>query len=136
MSPRRQGFTSDPEDGDRRNDEIFDGTGMQGKRSLANTLGAMIRPEGAVFAKIETADKGLMENKEAADWLADSTERMDEAIRDPRARLRQAAGEVDDDLVAFGTGIMFMGRSIRNSHLLFQSLYLGHRTLYGVTRGI
>lgn len=125
MSPRRQGFVSDPQEGDRRNDEIFDGTGMQAKRSLANTLGAMIRPEGEFFARIKTEDDRLERDEQAAMWLEDASERMDAAIRNPRARLRQAAGEVDEDLVALGTGVMFIGRSNKNSHLLFQSLYLG-----------
>jgi len=126
LSPRRQGFTTIPEDGDRRNDEIFDGTGMQAKRSLANTLGVMIRPEGEVFAKVKAEDDSLENNDDAKKWLADSTERLDTAIRNPKARLRQAAGEVDDDLVALGTGVMFMGESQIGDHLLFQSLYLGN----------
>ena len=125
LSPRRQGFTSDPQDGDRRNDEIFDGTGMQGKRSLASTLGSMIRPEGAVFAKVEMEDDSINSDEQAGLWLADTTERLDAEIRNPMARLRQAAGEVDDDLVALGTGVMSMGLSRSGEHLIYQSLWLG-----------
>ena len=44
MLTRREGFRATTQDGDSRNDDIYDGTPMQGARSLANTTGAMIRP--------------------------------------------------------------------------------------------
>jgi len=46
MHPRRQGFSTTTVDGDMRTEDIYDGTPMQAARSLANTVGAMIRPEG------------------------------------------------------------------------------------------
>lgn len=124
MLTRREGFTSTTVDGDIRNEDIYDGTPMQGARSLANTTGAMIRPEGEVFVRVGVQDDKVSENEEAAIWLADATERLDLAIRNPKARFRQATGEVDKDLVVFGTGILFAGLAQSREHLLFKSIHL------------
>ena len=44
--PRRMGFTSTVIEGERRTDDIYDGTPMQAARSLANAIGGMMRPSG------------------------------------------------------------------------------------------
>ena len=124
MLTRREGFTSTLVDGDQRNDDIYDGTPMQGARSLANTTGAMIRPEGEVFTTIKIENKDIGEQEEAAVWLADATERMDNAIRSPKARFRQTTGEIDLDLVVFGTGILSTMLSQSRENLIFQGTHL------------
>ncbi|KKK57764.1 hypothetical protein LCGC14_3051200, partial [marine sediment metagenome] len=45
--------TTVPE-GDRRTEDIFDGTPMQAARGLGNTLGSMLRPEGEDWHRIRT----------------------------------------------------------------------------------
>ena len=97
---------------------------MQGARSLANTIGAMIRPEGEVFTTIRTEDDRLEKDEAAAEWLAMATEINDANIRNPRARMRQATGEVDRDLVVFGTGYLFTGLALSREHLHFHSMHL------------
>ena len=124
LLPRRQGFMSKLGEGDQRVDSIYDGTPMQGARSLANTVGAMIRPEGQDLTVIRTENDQLSQIGEVQDWLGRATENLNEAIRDPRARFRQATGEVDLDLVVLGTGILYLGLGTDQDHLLFQSVHL------------
>jgi hypothetical protein len=124
LLPRRQGFMETLQAGDQRVDNIYDGTPMQGARSLANTVGAMIRPEGQDLTVIRTEDDQLSQIGEVQDWLGRATENLNEAIRDPRARFRQATGEVDLDLVVLGTGILYLGLGTDQDHLLFQSVHL------------
>ena len=124
LLPRRQGFTRTNQDGEQRVDGVYDGTPMQGARSLANTVGAMIRPEGQDLTTIRTEDDSLSQQGEVQDWLGRSTEILNESIRDPRARFRQATGEVDLDLVVLGTGILYLGMGASQDHLLFQSVHL------------
>jgi hypothetical protein len=123
MLTRRGGFRETTVDGDTRNDDIFDGTPMQGARSLANTTGAMIRPEGEVFTTIKLENENELD-EEGNKWLADSTQRFDTAVRAPITRFRQSTGEVDLDLVVFGTGILFNGLSNDRQNLLFKSVHL------------
>ena len=121
---RRQGFVTHTEDGDNRTDDIFDGTGIQAARSLANTVGSMIRPEGQIFARIRAEDHNLEREDENAFWLADTTERFNRALKNPKSRFRQATGECDMDLVVFGTGVLYSGLSNSKDHLIFQSVHL------------
>ncbi len=124
MLTRREGFVSTTVDGDMRNEDIFDGTPMQGARSLANTTGAMIRPEGEVFTTVKTENKEDVQDDAAAEWLDDTTNRLDVNIRAPITRFRQSTGEVDLDLVVFGTGIIFNGISNNRQNLIFKSVHL------------
>ena len=124
LLPRRQGFMRTTQEGEQRVDGVYDGTPMQGARSLANTVGAMIRPEGQDLTTIRTEDDKLAQQGEVQDWLGRSTEILNESIRDPRARFRQATGEVDLDLVVLGTGILYLGMGATQDHLLFQSVHL------------
>lgn len=124
MYTRREGFRQSQTPGSSRTEDIFDGTPMQGARSLANTVGSMLRPEGEVLMKVTSENKQIAENGEAAAWLADATRRLDSAMRNPKARFRQATGEIDLDLVVLGTGVMFVGLNQTREHLIFKSHHL------------
>lgn len=124
MLTRRQGFRQSTIDGDMQNEDIYDGTPMQGARSLANTTGAMIRPEGEVLQKIALEDDKDAPDDAASDWLADTTNRLDTGMRSPITRFRQSVGEVDLDLVVFGTGIIFNGLASNRQNLMFKSVHL------------
>lgn len=130
MLPRRMGFTTTVIDGQRRTDDIFDGTPMQAARGLANAIGGMMRPQGIPEIKMETDDDALNNTGEAQDWLSDSKDRLSNAFSNPKARYLQAAPEVDQDLVVFGTAIEFVGEGRSKNHLLFQTLHLKDATPY------
>ena len=124
LLPTRQGFTQSVVDGDYRMEGIFDGTPMQAARSLANTVGAMIRPEGQTLAEVKAQDDTLNQQGEVQEWMGRATEILDSHIRNPLARFRQATGEVDLDLVVMGTGILFVGLAKSQENLLYQSVHL------------
>lgn len=119
MLPRRLGFTTSPVNGDRRTEELYDGTPMQAARGLANAIGGMLRRDKWFHLKTEDAS-----SDEAKAWIADTEQRMRDALENTKARFRQATGECDLDLVVFGTAEMFIGESRRLGNLLFQSLHL------------
>lgn len=122
MLPRRLGFVTQTTPGEKRVDDIYDGTGMQAARGLANTLGTMMRDGQFFFIRAgEDADEST---DEARDWLADSEIRLREALESPRSRFRQATGEADLDLVVFGTAILFEAEAPALNELLFQSVHL------------
>ena len=120
--PRRLGFVTQTSEGDRRTDDIFDGTPMQAARALANALGAMLRPEGEKWHKIRAVEDIDESTDEAGDWFADTDERMRDAFENPKSRMRQSLGEADSDLVVLGTAAVFTGQT--DSNLLFQTLHL------------
>lgn len=117
MVPRRLGFVTQTEEGDRRSEEIFDGTAIQASRGLANAVGAFLREDPWFFIKASGAVDG-----EGEEWLDDTETRLRDALDNPAARFRQAVGEADLDVVVFGTACVFIGEGATN--LLFQSLHL------------
>jgi hypothetical protein len=124
MLPRRMGFTTTPVEGERRTDDIYDGTPMQAARGLANAIGGMMRPSGIPQIQMRADDDALNNIGEVKDWLADSTDRFLNAYSNPKARYLQVAPEIDQDLVVFGTAVEFIGENKNRNNLLFQSLHL------------
>jgi|TARA_R100000093_G_C1944203_1_gene73511 hypothetical protein len=124
MLPRRAGFTQAVIPGESRTEEIFDGTPMQSARSLGHHMGFWLRPESSEWYFIK-ADDDFLNGVESVDiWLDNAKQTLDQALTNPKARFRQSTGEMDLDLVVFGTGIMFIGEGKNLNHLIFQSLHL------------
>jgi hypothetical protein len=119
MVPRRLGFVTQVEEGDRRTDDIYDGTAIQAARGLANALGTFLRPEGEQWFFIKAV--GAIDG-EGEEWLNAVEGLMMEALDNPKARFRQATGEADLDVVVFGTAVVFEGENQNN--LIFQTLHL------------
>ena len=124
MLIRRLGFVTDTQPGDRRLDDIFDGTAMQSARGLANVVGSQLRPEGEPWFFLKTADDSDSATGEAKDWLANAETTLRDDFDDPRSRFRQATGESDQDLVVLGTAMKFVGENVGKGHLTFQSIWL------------
>ena len=124
MLPRRMGFISTTIEGERRTDDIFDGTPMQAARSLANAVGGFMRPNGLPQVEMIVDDDALNNIGEVQEWLADSEQRLSNAFNNPKARYRQTSSEYDQDIVVFGTAVEFVGESPKRNHLQFQSLHL------------
>lgn len=127
FAPRQMGFTSGQTEGGRRTGEIYDGAPMQAARGLANAIGGLLRPEGQKAFSIKAVDDDIDEMDEAKDWLAETTERLDNAIKSPRARARQALGETDFTLVVFGEAPLYVGDGL--DHLVFQTSPLRNTTV-------
>lgn len=122
LLPRRSGFTDFNVDGERLQDEIFDNTGQQAARGLANTIGTILRPERFFFIRAE--DDDLNESDEALFWMAGVEEKMFRAFENPRSRFKQALAEADLDLVTFGTATVFIGEQQNLRGLAFHTLHL------------
>ena len=130
MLPRRLGFTATTIEGERRTEDIFDSTPMQAARGLANAVGGLLRPDGLPEVKIRASDDRIDNSEEAMLWLEDARNRLRNSFNNPKARFRQASGEIDQDLVVFGTAVMFVGEAASKQHLLFQSLHLKDSTVF------
>lgn len=124
MIPRLLGFTETYVTGESRMDEIFDGTPMRAARGLAHSIGALMRPEGEKWFFIRAGEDVDQRDREARTWLEDAETRLRDAFDNPRARMRQACGEVDLGLVVFGTAPLFVGEARGLNRLSFRALAL------------
>lgn len=122
MAPRLQGFTSQPQDGDRRNEEIFDSTPLISARSLGNAIGSLLFTSD--FFDVGT-EKTIEENdREARIWFEEAKRIQLKAMENPEARFRQTLGETDFGLVTVGTAPFFIGLDSTSSRLSYQSILL------------
>jgi hypothetical protein len=126
MLPKRADFTVTEEPGSRRQGGTvrYDGTPLLGARNLASAIDGLIKPKSEQWFNVLTEDPLLNETDEVKAWLADTEERMFRAMYSRRARFLQATGEVDLDLVVFGTGVLFTGVNKFLDKLLFKSFHL------------
>lgn len=124
MAPRLEGFISAPLDGDRRTEEIFDNTPLIAARSLGNAIGSLLFPEGTDWFFIGTEDGIEDEDHDAELWMQEAERRTRKAMENPQARFKQTVGETNFGLVTVGTGPFFIGMSVEETRLSYQSMLL------------
>ena len=124
MLPRRASFTTEGQAGAKRTEKIFDGTPMLARRGLAAAIDGLLKPKSTRWFRIKPEDEALDAQDEVRAWLDRAEERLFAALYNPRARFVQRSGEVDDDLVTFGTGVLYIGESRSLDRLAFRSSHL------------
>ena len=124
MLPKRADFTVQEAKGSRRSMVRYDGTPILAARNLASAIDGLLKPKTERWFAIKLQQFELNESDEVKAWLTDTEDRMFAAIYNRRARFLQATGEVDLDLVVFGTGVLFVGLNENMTKLLFRSEHL------------
>tara|TARA_R110002153_G_scaffold50292_2_gene141552 strand:- start:3864 stop:5552 length:1689 start_codon:yes stop_codon:yes gene_type:complete len=132
LAPERVGFvsnlTSEGSTNVKRESKIYDTTPLMAKRSLVNAIGGMLRPKSAAPGKwfdITPEDDTILDKDKAAkEWVEFAEDRLWKALYNPKAQFIQATGEVDDDLITFGTGAGFLGMRRDKKGFLFRSFHL------------
>lgn len=105
------GMTHGGAAGSRRNRRIYDSTPMLARRSLSAALDSLLKPKTQQWFNIRPRDPALAEDDAVKRWVEAAEERLFEAIYDREAGFVRASREIDDDLVTFGTGVLFIGEN-------------------------
>ena len=126
MIPRRADFTNRYRaPGEQRRDRIYESTAVRalvrGASGLHNTLTSSTVP----WFALETEDRELMQNRQVQLWLEDATRRCNSVFNAPRSMFHQSAHEYYLDLLAFGTGVMYVTQE-PGMGPVFKSYFLGH----------
>ena len=126
MIPRRADFTNRYRaPGEQRRDRIYESTAVRalvrGASGLHNTLTSSTVP----WFALETEDRDLMKNRQVQLWLEDATRRCNSVFNAPRSGFHQSAHEYYLDLLAFGTGVMYVTQEPMMGPV-FKSYFLGH----------
>lgn len=122
--PNRMGFTTQQTEGAPRTEAKFDSTGMLAHRDLKTALSAMIMPRFEKWLFIRPNDERLRDDDDVLIWCEIVEAALWNAIYDPRAQFLRFSGEVDDDLIAFGQGHLYIAENSRRDGLLFRSWHL------------
>ena len=126
MSPERCGFTNS-DSYTRRQTRIYDTTPVIAKRGLVNAISGMLRPKttsSGYWYNIVPEDDKLLEDNEVKAWLDQAEEILWKHLYNPASNFISTTGEVDDDLVTFGTGCGFIGLRPDMSGLQFKAFHL------------
>jgi len=137
LLPRAADFTSEHTPGDRRMTGIYDGHPMAVRRELVASIDSMLKPKTSRWFDIKV--KGLED-----DEIDDDAKRWLEAARDclwthlyaRRAQFIAASGQVDDELITFGTGCLHIGERADKSGLCFRSIPLRDVVIYEDADGV
>lgn len=124
LLPNKADFTRAKREGRPRTDIIYDGTPRLAARGLATTIDGLMKPKTARWFNITLSDREVAEIDEVKLWLEHVADRMWQAIYRKSARFTQRSAEVDESLVVFGTGSLFIGETQNKSGLLFRSFHL------------
>lgn len=124
LLPKRADITTGTVNGeDRVSPVIFDAAPMRARRGLATALDGLLKPKTTKWFSIRTQDDDINDDDEAKRWMEIVEERMWRAIYSKNARFIQRSGEVDNDLVALGTGVLYTGESKNLRSLKFISIH-------------
>lgn len=124
VRPERADFTVGQVAGAARTDEVLDGTAIQARRGLATTLQGMLLPTGQRWFAIKPVDDDLEDDEPAGLWLEHVEREMWTAIYNPKARFIESTGETVDDLVTFGSAVLFITTNAAGNRLLFRGFHL------------
>ena len=137
LLPRRADFTVQSlADGERRTDNIYDSVPMQARRSLSTAIDSLIKPRNVQWFHTRPRNEDLAADEGAMKWSELVSKRMFNAIYAREARFIQRSGEVDNDLVTFGTGVLFIGEAKRLGSLLFRSFHLRDTLICESSEGV
>lgn len=137
LLPRRADFTVETTvDGERRTDSVYDSVPMQARRSLSTAIDGLIKPRNVQWFHVRPRNEDLTRDEEVMKWSELVAKRMFNAIYAKEARFIQRSGEVDNDLVTFGTGVLFISESRRPGSILFRSFHLRDTLICESSEGV
>ncbi len=110
--------------GDKRNFELYDSTGLVALQRFAAILDSLLTPSDQYWHHLRASDDTLMKNKAVTMWFDKANEILWKQRYAPTANFQAQNARVFTSLGAYGTGLMFIddlagnpGLRYKNSHL-------------------
>lgn len=123
ISPRKADFVGMRQAGEKRHQKVYDSTGEHSLTiSTAGLYGLATNPAAKWFI-LRTQDDQLNESQPVKLWLQATEQRLWSKMYAPGSKFGTSLTEIYEDLISFGTAVMFVGQR-RNGTLLFQARHL------------
>lgn len=106
MRPRKADITKKRSAGDKRAELIFDGTAIHAAELLAASLHGMLTNSSTTWFSLKFREPDLQDDDTAKEWLEKTEVVMYDAFA--RSNFQEQIHELYDDLILFGTGVMFI----------------------------
>lgn len=107
MRPGRAEFTRERAAGEKRMQQIFDGTALGSIENFASGMWGMATSSSTDWFALRHPDDDLQEQEAVAKWMEAATAKMRRIFAANGGRFYTAAHDLYADLAAFGTGVFF-----------------------------
>ncbi|MGI9491382.1 MAG: portal protein [Geminicoccaceae bacterium] len=124
MHPSRYGFSSEVSIGDRRTQDMFDGTPALAVKQLRANAVSLTVPKSQQWGKAKAADEALDDQQPVRIWFDEANRRTHEAIYLAQAGFRAGTDEAFDDLVSFGQSCTWHAEATTRTHQVFKTIHL------------
>ena len=104
--PRKADVTKTRSSGDKRMDNVYDGTGIHAAEMLSSSLHGMLTNPSMNWFDLAYLDEELNTDDEAKEYLESVTQIMHREFQ--RSNFAEQVHELYHDLITFGTGVMFI----------------------------
>ena len=133
MLPRKADITQKRTKGDKRHDQIFDGTATHALELLAASLHGMLTSTTSSWFALKYRNDIINDDDGAAEWLEDCNKVMLQAFS--RSNFQQEIFELYHDLIAFGTAGMFI-QNDEDDDLRFKTIHISELFIAENQKGI
>ena len=106
MLPRKAEIVKRRSKGEKRMEQIFDGTALQAVDLLASSLHGMLTSGASPWFHLDVKDTDINRDDDVREWLQDTSMRMMRLFN--QSNFETEVHELYGDLVVFGTGCMFI----------------------------
>tara|TARA_R100000329_G_scaffold33242_2_gene30896 strand:- start:7562 stop:9148 length:1587 start_codon:yes stop_codon:yes gene_type:complete len=120
MLPRKADIVRKRTKGEKRMEQIFDGTALQAVDLLSASLHGMLTSGATPWFHLAMKDQDIGRDAEVQEWLEDTSMRMIRAFN--QSNFETEIHEMYVDLVVFGTGCMFV--EMDNGQLRFSTRHI------------
>jgi len=119
--PRKANITEKHTKGDKRHDQIFDGTATHALELLASSLNGMLTNTISPWFVLKFRNQMAADNDAANEWLETCAKIMQQVFS--RSNFQQEIFELYHELLAFGTSAMFITDDVKDD-LRFKTLHI------------
>ena len=119
--PRKANITEKHTKGDKRHDQIFDGTATHALELLSSSLNGMLTNTVSPWFILKFRNQMMFDNDVANEWLESCAKIMQQVFS--RSNFQQEIFELYHELLAFGTSAMFITDDVKDD-LRFKTLHI------------
>jgi len=119
--PRKANITEKHTKGDKRHDQIFDGTATHALELLSSSLNGMLTNTVSPWFILKFRNQMAADNDAANEWLETVSKIMQQVFA--RSNFQQEIFELYHELLAFGTSAMFITDDVKDD-LRFKTLHI------------
>jgi head-to-tail connecting protein len=134
--PDREGFQSDPTEGEDRREKIYGSVPELAARSLTSHVATALRPPGRTWFKAKAKDERLNNIPEVRAYCEQVTRITYGHLYDPRAQFEQQCAHADRDIIVIGTAALQIGWDNAKRHLTIRTHHMKNVVLSTNAAGV